>query len=515
MIALRSPWPDGTQALQCASSSSKMESETRRKALVFHSNRAAPSRRGRIKKGCRPLTDPEPPNASETLPGRIVVIDDDPMALKNLRRILEKAGYRVSTFTSPLRALERLEEETCDLVISDVKMPQMSGLGLLERINRLVPGVGVILITGYASLDGAVEATKSGAYHYLEKPFTPDRIRDLAGQALKEKALRDECARQKPFGPPGRTGPVIIGRSPGMVRVAELIQQIGPTECNVLITGDSGTGKELAARAVHALSDRHAGPFVAFNCGAFTEDLIANELFGHEKEAFTGAASRKEGLLVTANGGTLFLDEIGDMPPSMQVKLLRVIQEREVTPVGGTRPVALDVRFIAATAKDLKAAVREKAFRQDLYFRLNVIHLKLPPLAERRQDIPLLAYHILNNISRSARKRIKSISQDAMSLLENYAFPGNVRELENILERAVAMCRGDVIRAGDLPPDLTEVALYSFQRPDARLLNLEELEKDYIRHILQITGGVRTRAAEILGIDRATLWRKMNKYGLD
>ncbi|MCF8063292.1 MAG: sigma-54 dependent transcriptional regulator [Deltaproteobacteria bacterium] len=461
------------------------------------------------------MTGPETPQGFEALPRRIVVIDDDPLALKNLRRVLEKDGCRVSTFSSPVRALERLEGESCDLVISDVKMPQMDGLALLERINRLVPGVGVILITGYASLDGAVEATKSGAYHYLEKPFTPDRIRSLVRQALREKALRDDCLRQEERKVSGGIGPVIIGRSPKMVRVGELIRQIAPTECSVLITGDSGTGKELAARAIHALSGRHSGPFVAFNCGAFTEDLIANELFGHEKEAFTGATSRKPGLLTAANRGTLFLDEIGDMPLSMQIKLLRVIQEREVIPVGGTRPVALDVRFIAATAKDLKAAVREQVFRQDLFFRLNVININLPRLAERCQDIPLLAYHILHKCSKSARKPIKTVSREAMRLLENYAFPGNVRELENILERAVAMCRGDVIQTSDLPSDLSEVEIYSFERPDRGHLNLEELEKDYIRHILQITGGVRTRAAEILGIDRATLWRKMKKYNLD
>jgi len=461
------------------------------------------------------LTGPEPPLRFDQPPSRIVVIDDDPLAVKNLRRILEKEGYRVSTFTSPFRALGRLEQEPCDLVISDVKMPQMDGMSLLERVNQLAPGVGVILITGYASLDGAVEATKSGAYHYLEKPFIPDKIRDLVGRALREKKLREECLRQGEGGDPTRIGPVIIGRSPKMVRVGELIRQIAPTECSVLMTGESGTGKELVARALHARSGRSRGPFVAFNCGAFTEDLVANELFGHEKEAFTGATSRKPGLLAAANGGTLFLDEIGDMPLSMQVKLLRVIQEREVTPVGGTRSVALDVRFIAATARDLKAAVREGGFRQDLYFRLNVISLQLPRLAERPRDIPLLAYHILHNISKSTRKRIKTLSSEALHLLENYAFPGNVRELENILERAVAICRGDVIRAGDLPSDLSEVEIYSFQSPDGGHLNLEELEKDYIRHILQITGGVRTRAAEILGIDRATLWRKMKKYDLD
>jgi DNA-binding NtrC family response regulator len=446
---------------------------------------------------------------------RIVVIDDDPVALKNIRRILESEGYTVSTFNNPIRALKRLEEEHCELIISDIKMPYMNGLALLNQARRLVPNVGVILITGYATLDGAVEATKLGAYHYLAKPFTPGQVRKLVKQALEDKYLMDESARQEKG--QGSLGlyPVIIGRSSKMVQVAEVIRQIAPTECNVLIMGESGTGKELVARAIHAQSARTGGPFVAFNCGSFSEELIANELFGHEKEAYTGAISRKPGLLETANGGTVFLDEIGDMPLSMQIKLLRVIQEREVIPVGGTRPTALDIRVIAATAEDLKAAVNDGAFRQDLYFRLNVVSIVLPRLAERRQDIPLLVYHILGKFRRRTKKKTKAISREAMALLENYAFPGNVRELENILERAVAMCRGEVIQVHDLPPDLAEVELYSYHRAGGVLLNLEELEQDYIRHILQLTGGVRTRAAEILGIDRASLWRKMKKYGLE
>ena len=300
-----------------------------------------------------------------------------------------------------------------------------------------------------------------------------------------------------------------------MAQVAEVIYQIAPTECNVLITGESGTGKELAARALHAHSHRKQGAFMAFNCGAFSEELIANELFGHEKDAFTGANSHKTGLLAAADGGTLFLDEIGDMPPSMQVKLLRVIQEREFIPVGGTKPIPLDIRIIAASAKDLKTAAAEGAFRQDLYFRLNVVSVVLPRLAERKQDIPLLAYHFLEKFRRRTQKKIRAISREAMDLLQNYPFPGNVRELENILERAVALCREEVIQVRDLPPDLAEVELYAYQRPAGDLLNLAELERDYIRHILGITGGVRTRAAEILGIDRASLWRKMKKYGLE
>jgi DNA-binding NtrC family response regulator len=447
--------------------------------------------------------------------GRILVIDDDPLALKNLRRILEKAGYKVSTFASPVSALKRLEEEAFDLIISDIRMPYMDGIEVIHRAKRLVPDIEVILVTGYASLDGAVEATKKGAYHYLAKPFTPDQVRSLAAQALGEKFLKQESSRPPNSSKRDPLAPVIIGKSPSIVRVEAVIRQIAPADCNVLITGESGTGKELVARSIHAYSGRSTGPFLAFNCGVFNEELIANELFGHEKEAFTGASSRKPGLLEAANEGTLFLDEIGDMPFSMQVKLLRVIQEREIFRVGGTRPIALNVRIIAATAKDLKAAVSEGAFRQDLYFRLNVVNIVLPGLSEREEDIPLLAYHILEKFRRKTKKRVKAISREAMSLLQDYAFPGNVRELENILERAVAICQGQTIQASDLPPDLTEVALYFYRKPEGKLMNLDELEQDYIRHILHLTGGIRSRAAEILGIDRASLWRKMKKYGME
>jgi len=446
--------------------------------------------------------------------GRIMVIDDDPVALKQLRRILEKLGHRVSTFSNPLRALERLEESSCDLLISDFKMPYLDGLEVLNRAKRIHPDIEVVLITGYASLDGAVEATKQGAFHYLAKPFTPDQVRSVVSQALRQKSLREETTRQQHHTHGSFAAPVMIGKSLKMARVQDLIHRIAPTDCNVLIMGESGTGKELAARAIHAYSTRSEGSFVAFNCGGFSDELIANELFGHEKEAFTGATSRRPGLLETANQGTLFLDEIGDMPFSMQVKLLRVIQEREIIRVGGTQPTLLDVRIVAATAKDLKEAVADGAFRQDLFFRLNVVNILLPTLAERKEDIPLLAYHILGKCLKSKKNKISAISREAMALLENYVFPGNVRELENILERAVAICQGEVIRLCDLPPDLAEVERYSYSKPGDKLLNLEELEQDYIRHILHLTGGVRSRTAGILGIDRASLWRKMKKYGL-
>jgi len=443
--------------------------------------------------------------------GRILVIDDDEMTLKNMRRILEKLGYQVSTFSNPLRALERLEESPYDVIISDFRMPYLDGLELLNRAKRLSPAVEVILITGYASIEGAIEATKQGAFHYLAKPFDPEQVRLIVGKALEMKSCKAHGeAAANHYG-----NELLIGESSKIREVHEMVGQIAPTECNVLITGESGTGKELVARSIHAQSPRSKGPFMAFNCGAFSEELIANELFGHEKEAFTGALTCRAGLLETANTGTIFMDEIGDMPLSMQLKLLRVIQEREVTRVGGTRPVTLDVRIIAATARDLKVAVSEGVFRQDLYYRLNVVNIVLPKLTDRKEDIPLLVYHILERLKKQMKRQIRGLSGQAMSLLQRYAYPGNVRELENILERAVAIAKTEVIQVWDLPPDIEGLELYSYDRSDGGLLNLDELERDYISHVLKLSGGSRTKAAQILGIDRASLWRKMKKYGLN
>ncbi|HIJ40189.1 MAG TPA: sigma-54-dependent Fis family transcriptional regulator [Deltaproteobacteria bacterium] len=446
--------------------------------------------------------------------GRIFVVDDDRISLKNLRRILEKAGYKVFTFSNPLRALIRLEQDACDLLITDLKMPFMNGLDLFNRAQRVHPSLEGIIITGYANLEGAIEATKEGAFYYLAKPFHPEQLKDLVTQALQQKFIREPLSGEQKNPGEHPAGPVMIGNSPGIGRVKEMVAQIAPAECSVLITGESGTGKELVAHAIHAQSARAGGPFVAFNCGAFSEDLIANELFGHEKEAFTGAHSRKAGLIENAEGGALFLDEIGDMPLSMQVKLLRVIQEREVLRVGSSHPVAVNVRFLAATAKDLKAAVREGVFRQDLYFRLNVVEIRVPRLSERQQDIPLLAYHLLSKFLHRTEKRIQGISAEALELLKAYPYPGNVRELENILERAVTVCNGKTILGKDLPSDLVNLDLYTYERPDGLHFSLEELERDYIQHILKLTGGIRVRTAEILGIDRASLWRKMKKYNL-
>ncbi|MBT7696517.1 MAG: sigma-54-dependent Fis family transcriptional regulator [Desulfobacterales bacterium] len=445
----------------------------------------------------------------------ILIIDDEPITLKQLRRILEKEGYRVSTFSSPQRALQYIESSPCHLVISDVRMPGMDGLEVMTRVKARFPGLEVILITGYASLDGAVTATREGAFYYLEKPFKPYQVRDQVKKALKVSRTRQAVLKHSIPGGKNLKTPVIIGDSPKIREVVSIIRQIAPTDCNVIITGDSGSGKELVARAIHAASLRAGMPFLAFNCGALSETLIDNELFGHEKGAFTGAETRHIGLLEAASGGTLFLDEIGEMPHAMQVKLLRVLQEGELMRVGGTHPIPIDVRILSATAVDVKAAVNGGAFRKDLYFRINVINIKLPGLHERKEDIPLLSYHILTRFNRGRERNIHAISENAMALLREYAFPGNVRELENILERAVVVCSGDVIRACDLPPDLITLELQAYKPPDEQFMTLAELEQDYIFHLLKINGGARAKTAEILGIDRASLWRKMKKYNLN
>lgn len=447
---------------------------------------------------------------SEEPSGRILVVDDDETALKNLRRVLEKEGHSISTQSNSVRALELLRRQTFDLLISDLHMPNLNGIDLLGDVKRFAPWLEVILITGYATMDGAVEATKRGAFYYLAKPFKPDQLRKLVETALQQRRYREKAA----FHYHDRNEPAIIGQSPAIQQVEEVIRQIAPTECNVLITGESGTGKELVAKAIHTCSSRAKGPFAACNCGAFSEDLIANELFGHEKEAFTGATSCRRGLLESANKGTLLLDEISDMPASMQVKLLRVLQERVVVRVGGVRPIPLDVRIVAATARDLKAAVVDGSFRQDLYFRLNVVNLVLPRLSERRQDIPLLAYYFLEKFCETMTKQVHAISDEALDLLKSYDFPGNVRELENILERAVAVSQTSTIEVNDLPPDIVNLELYSYSKTGNPIMSLEEIEKDYIQRVLQYTGGVKSRAAEILGVDRTSLWRKLKKYNL-
>jgi len=445
---------------------------------------------------------------------RLLLVDDERIALRNLEHVLAKEGYEIVATQSGRHALDLIDSRPFDLVLTDLKMDKVDGMQLLEHVKARHPDVEVIMITGYATLESAVEAMKVGAFHYISKPFRLDEVRQTVAEALEKVRLKREnqALREQLNAVSGRTR--IVTRDGGMQRLMDMARQVAGTGANVLITGESGTGKELFARYLHEHGGRPDGPFVAVNCGAFNEDLLANELFGHEKGAFTGAVG-KSGLLVAASGGTLFLDEVTEMSPGMQVKLLRVIQEREVLPVGGTRPVKVDVRFIAASNRNMKDWVADGRFRQDLYFRLNVVNLHIPPLSERRDDIPLLAQYFLDRAAGVMGRTVRAISDEALALLKRYDFPGNVRELENIVERGVALCQGDTLEAAHLPDDLRDLAIRAFRRREGRVASLEEQEREYIQWVLEEAHGNQTLAAQMLGIDRVSLWRKLKRFGAE
>jgi DNA-binding NtrC family response regulator len=350
---------------------------------------------------------------------------------------------------------------------------------------------------------------RAGAYHYIAKPFRLDDVRKVIANAMERAQLRRENRQLRNQVNDSRSGVHIITQDATMQRLLETAQQIAPTDCNVLITGESGTGKELLARYIHLHSGRAGKPFIAVNCGALQEELLANELFGHEKGAFTGASEKRSGLIEAADGGTLFLDEIGDMSLAMQIKLLRVLQEREVLHLGSNHPVPVDVRFLAATNRDLRNEVDTGTFRHDLYFRLDVVTLQLPPLAGRRDDIPLLAYYFLKKVGHRMGRTVVDIEPEAMAMLRDYDYPGNVRELENVVERGVALATGRKLTPAQLPPALVDRAVHVVRATGENLPTLEQRETEYIRWVLNRTGGNRTRAAEILGIDRVSLWRKL------
>ncbi len=447
--------------------------------------------------------------------GKLLIVDDEKVALKNLEHVMKKEGYEVTATQSGANALAYLEKQPFDLVLTDLRMEKVDGMQILKKCRDSFPDTEVVLITGYATLESAVDAMKHGAFYYIAKPFRLDEVRKVVSEALEKLRLRRENRdlREQIDNFQGKVK--IITQDAHMERLLEVARQIAPTDCSVLIVGESGTGKELFARYLHVNSNRANGPFLAVNCGAFNEELLANELFGHVKGAFTGAHGDKKGLLEAASGGTLFLDEVTEMPLSMQVKLLRVIQEREILPLGGTTPVKVDVRFIAATNRDIQETVKAGDFRQDLYFRLNVVNLLVPPLGKRRGDIPLLAYHFLKKAATLMKKNVTEIAPEAMELLKIYDFPGNVRELENIIERGVAISTGENIAAAHLPDDLRELTIRTFRKKEGRIPSLEEQEKDYIQWVLSEANGNQTLAAQILGIDRVSLWRKLKKYQLE
>ncbi len=445
---------------------------------------------------------------------KLLIVDDERIALRNLEHVMKKEGYNVTSTQSGMNALKLLDEQLFDVVLTDLRMEKVDGMQILAKSRERHPDSEVIMITGFATLDSAVDAMRHGAFHYIAKPFKLDEVRQVVKEASAKVKLKKENQNLREQLEHYQGKVKIITQDPTMERLLETARQIGPTDCNVLISGESGTGKELFARYTHFNSKRAEGPFFAINCGAFTEELLSNELFGHEKGAFTGALALKKGLFEMASGGTLFLDEITEMPPSMQVKLLRVIQEKEMLRVGGTEAIKVDVRFLAATNRNIQDAIREGAFRQDLYFRLNVVSLRIPPLSERKDDIPLLSYYFLKKYAVLMKKNVSELSQDVIGLLMNYDFPGNVRELENIVERGVALAVGTVIELAHLPEDLRELNIRTFRKKEGKMPSLDEQEEGYIKWVLNEVGGNKTLAAQVLGIDRVSLWRKLKKYGL-
>lgn len=446
---------------------------------------------------------------------KILVVDDEAIARDNLEHILRKENYMVVSVDSGVKALRKLEDLEFDLVLTDLKMKQVDGMEVLTKTKEQYPHTEVIMITAYATVSTAIEAMQKGAYHYLPKPYKIDEVRMVVKKALEKKQLKDELKELRQDFKSLAGAPFMIGKSPKMREVIEMAIQIAPSDCSVLIFGETGTGKELMARTIHYYSNRSEKRFLAFNCGAFTEELLANELFGHEKDAFTGATSTKIGLLESASDGTVFLDEIGDMPLNMQVKLLRVFEERSLLRVGGTKPIPVDIRVVAATHRDLGNEVEAGRFRKDLLYRLNVVSLHIPPLAERREDIPLLAHHFLKRYGKLQEKEVESFSDEAISTLMNYEFPGNIRELENIIERAVALSDGPIIVPKDLPEELAQISFRVYRDSGPHLPTLEENEREYVKWVLKHVSGNKSKASQILKIDRVSLWRKLKRWGLE
>ena len=459
------------------------------------------------------------PNANPR--AQLLIVDDEASMCEFLEIILQKNGYQVSSRQSARTAIKDLETGTFDLVISDINMPEMSGLELLQLIKEKSPSTEVIMITAYASTDTAIQAMKRGAYDYIIKPFNNDEILLTIEKALKNSQLQRENRRlqqelEKRYGFGN-----LIGKSPAILKVYELIQRVAQTRANILVTGESGTGKELVARAIHYTGPRKDQPFVTVNCGAIPEQLMESEFFGHEKGAFTGAIKTRDGYFAAADSGTIFLDEIGEIPPALQVKLLRVIQEKSFMRVGSTVERAVDVQVVSATNRDLESAVSEGSFREDLFYRLNVITIDLPPLRERSSDIPLLARHFLQQYNQEYGREIDDISQEAINIMLNYGFPGNVRELENIIERGVIMETGTVITPASLPPVLTRPAtngtVIGLRLPEDGLdleKTLAELEHQLINQALERCDHNKTKAAKLLGLSFRS-FRYRQKKGTD
>ena len=438
----------------------------------------------------------------------ILIVDDELILRESLSAWLARDDFYVEAVASAEEALERIRQTRYDIVFLDIKLEGMSGLEALKKIRDLDPDTAVVMITAYGSISTAVEAMKDGAHDYLLKPFEPETLTVLIEKILDRMARDRENLYLRAAYQERTKFENLIGQSPAMQEVFDLIQEVAPTESTVLITGETGTGKELVAKAIHTRSSRAQGPFVAVNCGALPEHLMESELFGHQKGAFTDAKTTKKGRLELAFGGSLFLDEVGEISLRMQIDLLRVLEERTFYRVGGTQPIEADFRVIVATNRDLEQAVREKSFRQDLYYRLKVISLEIPPLRKRKEDIPLLADHFRFRFAQETNKEIDSISREALDEMMLYDWPGNVRELENAIERAVVVGKSRTIQPQDLP------IFSSTQSREHQDQSLREGEKEHISSILEQTNWNIKKSAETLGIDRSTLYHKIKRYGL-
>jgi len=439
---------------------------------------------------------------------KILIVDDELSVRKSLQHWFMEDGFKVDTAEDGNEALELLQDGLYDIYLVDIKMPGMDGITLQKRIKEIHEDALVVIITAYASVDTAVEALKHGAFDYVTKPIDPDDLSNLIRNALKQKELSEENIRLKEQISELGMGGKIIGESQEMQRVFNMIDQVAEADSTVLIRGESGTGKELIARAIHTQSKRRYFPIVAVNCGSIPETLLESELFGHEKGAFTGAQYRRKGKLEMADGGTLFLDEVGDVTKKMQVDLLRVLEDKTFTRLGGNEEIHSDFRLICATNRDLEEAVEEGDFRKDLYYRINVFSIFVPPLEERRSDIIPLAEYFIKQYARSMAKPVRELTQDAKDILLQYSWPGNVRELENAIERAMVVGEGSTIEADDLPMQLKQ----NGEEPDS--MSLEAMEKEHIQRVLNEMEGNVTQSAKLLGIDRVTLYNKMKKYGI-
>lgn len=441
---------------------------------------------------------------------QILVVDDDLIAAELLAEVLAKEGYRVEVTTSGSEAIRIAEKGPLDLVITDIKMPEIGGLQVVSALRKRRPDITLIVITAFGSFQTAVEAIQNGAYDYISKPFKIEEMKVIVRRALEQRRLlRDN---QFHLEETGAAAPFenLIGNSPKMLEIYKLVARVANSDVSILIQGESGTGKELVARAIHDHSLRASKPYVAVNCGALAESLLESELFGHTKGAFTGAITQKKGLFEEANEGTCFLDEIGEISPALQTKLLRVLQEREVRPVGSSENIPINIRIVAATNKDLKLLVRSGQFREDLFYRLHVVTVTLPPLREHIEDIPLLADYFLQKHIQRAQKNVQGISKETMKALAAYDWPGNIRQLENVIERAIALTTNKILLPSDIPDDLFQQE--ALPEIPVSPMTLEEVKWRYIRQVLDESGGNQNKTAEILGIDRKTLYRLLKRY---